>query len=63
MASAASKDRAAVEDSLRRFGFGERGIAAVLENEERIAAGLEAKRKAKPVEPTALDFGDWCDSV
>lgn len=59
MASNASKDRAAVEESLRAFGFGDKGIEAVFSFEDSTDAGVKAKKRAKPVEQTALDFGDW----
>lgn len=57
--SKASQDRTAVEASLRAHGFGEAGIAAVFANEDRIAAGQAARRRAKPATQEGLDFGDW----
>lgn len=61
MASNAHKNRAEVTESLRRFGMAESGIEAVFASEAQIAANVAAKRAAnrKPVEATALDFGDW----
>lgn len=39
----------------------ESGIEAVFASEAQIAANVRAKRAAnrKPVEQSALDFGDW----
>lgn len=61
MASNAHKNRAEVTESLRRFGMAEAGIEAVFASEAQIAENARAKRAAnrKPVEATALDFGDW----
>lgn len=59
MASKAQREE--MSESLRRFGMADSAIAKVWESEDQIAANARAKRAAnhKPVEQTALDFGDW----
>ena len=61
MGMASKAERAEMSESLRRFGMAESAIAKVWESEDQIAANARAKRAAnrKPVEQTALDFGDW----
>lgn len=61
MASNAHKNRAEVTESLRRFGMAESAIETVFASEAQIASNVAAKRAAnrKPVEQSALDFGDW----
>lgn len=56
-----ASNREEMTESLRRFGMAEEAIAKVWESEDQIAEAKRAKRAAnrKPVEPTALDFGDW----
>lgn len=56
-----ASNREEMTESLRRFGMAEQAIAKVWENEDQIAEAKRAKRAAnrKPVEQTALDFGDW----
>lgn len=56
-----ANNREEMTESLRRFGMADEAIAKVWENEDRIAAGQAAKRKAnrQPVMQTGLDFGDW----
>ncbi|UDL16321.1 hypothetical protein SEA_ZOOMAN_350 [Microbacterium phage Zooman] len=50
-----------MRESLRRFGWGEAGIASIEANEAAIAEGQRAKRRAnrQKVSAPALDFGDW----
>lgn len=57
--SRAGKDKSAVEEALRSFGFTDEGVETILAFEEAIAEGVEAKEKAAPVEQATLDFGDW----
>lgn len=54
--SRAGKDRENVTAALKQHGFDEAGIASILIVEEEIARRAKAR---KPVEQTALDFGDW----
>jgi len=56
-----ASNREEMTESLRRFGMAESAIAKVWESEDQIAANERAKRAAnrKPVQQTALDFGDW----
>lgn len=54
-----ASNREEMTESLRRFGMAEEAIVKVWESEDQIAEAKRAKRAAKPVEPTALDFGDW----
>lgn len=58
---ATKAQREEMTESLRRFGMADDAIAKVWEHEDVAAANARAKRAAdrKPVEPTALDFGDW----
>ena len=58
---ASNAQREEMSESLRRFGMAEDAIAKVWENEDQITANARAKRaaNAKPIEQTALDFGDW----
>ena len=59
--SKAHADRAGVTESLRRHGFDQAGIDAWFAAEAEIQRRERAKRAAnrKPVEQTALDFGEW----
>lgn len=59
MTSRAERDRANVAESLRRHGFGAAGIESVFAAEAEFVRRERAAKRAKPVEPTALDFGDW----
>jgi len=61
MGMANEAQRAEMSESLRRFGMAESTIAKVWAHENVAAANARAKRAAnrKPVEQTALDFGDW----
>lgn len=56
-----ASNREEMTESLRRFGMAEEAIVKVWESEDQIAKAKRAKRAAdrKPVEQTALDFGDW----
>ena len=56
-----ASNREEMTESLQRFGMTDEVIAKVWEHEDIAAANTRAKRAAnrKPVEPTALDFGDW----
>lgn len=58
---ATKAQREEMTESLRRFGMADDAIAKVWESEAQIAANARAKRAAnrKPVEQSALDFGDW----
>lgn len=57
----ASKAREEMSESLRRFGMAEEAIVKIWENEDQIAAGKAAKKRAnaQPVQQEGLDFGDW----
>lgn len=57
----ANKAREEMSESLRRFGMSEEAIVKVWENEDRIAEGQRARKRAaaKPVQQEGLDFGDW----
>lgn len=57
--SRAHKDRPAVEESLRGHGFTEAEVETFFVAEAEFARRDAAKKSAKPVEQTALDFGDW----
>lgn len=57
--SKAHADRENVTEALRRHGFDQAGIDAWFVAEAEIQRRERAKRTAKPVEATALDFGDW----
>lgn len=56
-----ANNREEMTESLRRFGMADSAIAKVWESEDQIAEAKRAKRAAnrKPVEQSALDFGDW----
>ena len=56
-----ASNREEMTESLRRFGMADSAIAKVWESEDQIAEAKRAKRAAnrKPVEQSALDFGDW----
>lgn len=56
-----TKAREEMSDSLRRFGMSEEAITKIWENEDQIAEGKRAKRRAaaEPVKQEGLDFGDW----
>lgn len=58
---ASTQAREEMSESLRSFGMAEEAIVKVWENEDRIAEGQRAKRRAaaKPVQQEGLDFGDW----
>lgn len=60
--SRAHKDRPAVEESLKRHGFTDSEIEVFFVAEAEFAR-RDAASKGPAVEQTALDFGDWADTL